>query len=171
MLNLIKAAAGCKAESLMGKYLAKAELRLDGCNGEARAEITINKSSLSVIKSECKGSWLRLYVMTGRSNDTGSSPKRIMRNVCGAEEIVFSKEMVEEYLKLSGDTNIIHTGDNPVVPGLMILYKLLHHKDIEANARFYIPVYADEKLWVKREEKCITVYSVNGIAVKINIRS
>lgn len=175
MFNLICAAASCKDEKLMGKYLAKAEMKLgDIPDKEVCAEIEVNKSSVSVIKVKGRNSWLRLYVVPKSSEAKecrrDNTDKQNMGKFSEGEKIVFSSLMIDNYLKCSGDTNIIHTGEHPVVPGLMILDEILPHSNIEVYARFYIPVYADEKLWIKREEKCITVYSERGIAVKINMR-
>ena len=167
MLTLIRAAAGCKDKELDGKYLARAVVSVGNTVLTASADITVKRKRLFVVKAAGETGELTLYLMSG-----ADAPQNSQVHIPDdTYEMIVSHDDIEEYLKISGDTNPVHTGECPVVPGFLMLMKLIPHTNISADARFYMPVYSGERLYVRAEKTCITVYSERGIAlqVKINI--
>ena len=66
----------------------------------------------------------------------------------------FSKEEIQEYLGQSGDSNPIHHGEHPIVPGLCILWYIqqtLAVSPLHWKTSFHAPVYADDTVTVVQE--------------------
>lgn len=78
----------------------------------------------------------------------------------------FSTAQINDYINLSGDKNIIHQGENPIVPGLMmVLYLYEKFKDqTKWDIRFLYPVHADEKVFFYQQDTTINAY-VNDVLV------
>ncbi len=67
--------------------------------------------------------------------------------------ICFSDDEVHEFVSDVGDTNYIHQGPNPIVPGMEILEFLYLNKPSEKiNLRFRHPVRAGEKIFFNNEK-------------------
>lgn len=63
----------------------------------------------------------------------------------------FSVGEITAFVQASGDTNIIHTGEQPVVPGLLILSCLLaEHSGQAMEIRFYQPLLAGEQVFLQK---------------------
>ena len=58
--------------------------------------------------------------------------------------MIFSKSEILSFVSDTGDSNPIHQGEHPVVPGLLILEKLILDFMHSFVIRFRTPLYADE---------------------------
>lgn len=61
-----------------------------------------------------------------------------------AQDMIFSKSEILSFVSDTGDFNPIHQGGHPVVPGLLILEKLILDLMHSFIIRFRTPLYADE---------------------------
>ena len=59
-------------------------------------------------------------------------------------DMIFSKSQILSFVSATGDFNPIHQGEHPVVPGLLILEKLILDFMHSFIIRFRTPLYADE---------------------------
>ena len=60
------------------------------------------------------------------------------------QDMIFSKDEILSFVSDTGDFNPIHQGEHPVVPGLLILEKLILDFMHSFIIRFRTPLYADE---------------------------
>ena len=155
MIALIRAASECNDPDLTGKYIAKAELCIKKGPQTAFADIVKKRRNFSVLRAAGEGSELILYLMN--RNDVGKDKLNVSEIPPNAVSLVISNKDVKDYLLRSGDTNPIHTGENPVIPGLLILEKILPHENIDVQARFHVPVYAGDTLYISKNEQNMTV--------------
>lgn len=73
----------------------------------------------------------------------------------------FSPADIAHYIKAVGDTNPIHTGESPMVPGLCILWKLQRQLALETlhwRVSFHVPVYAGDWLRVYETDHTLRGY-------------
>jgi len=163
MLELIRAASGCKRADLEGKLIARAEVCIRGKEKDVPAFIEVSRPRLAVVNARGMNNSMSLFLMpAGNGEASGSSPIPD-----GCEELFITREELEEYLLLSGDTNPIHTGKHPVIPGLLILMRVVGCGRMDICARFYAPAYIGERLFIKREEDFTSVYGTRGEIIKI----
>lgn len=64
---------------------------------------------------------------------------------------VFSAQQVHEFCTAVQDTNILHQGDKPLVPGLLLLQNVVKQlpKARRIRMRFSVPVFANETVTIK----------------------
>lgn len=60
------------------------------------------------------------------------------------QDMIFSKSEILSFVSDTGDFNPIHQGEHPVVPGLLIMEKLILDLMHSFTIRFRTPLYADE---------------------------
>lgn len=60
------------------------------------------------------------------------------------QDMIFSKSEIFSFVSDTGDFNPIHQGEHPVVPGLLIMEKLILDLMHSFIIRFRTPLYADE---------------------------
>lgn len=60
------------------------------------------------------------------------------------QDMIFSKSEILSFVSDTGDFNPIHQGGHPVVPGLLIMEKLILDLMHSFTIRFRTPLYADE---------------------------
>lgn len=60
------------------------------------------------------------------------------------QDMIFSKSEILSFVSDTGDFNPIHQGEHPVVPGLLIMEKLILDLMHSFIIRFRTPLYADE---------------------------
>lgn len=84
----------------------------------------------------------------------------------------FTLLALNQFLQISGDQNKIHFGENPVVPGLLILENLAELFDLELmnfTIKFYNPLHLQNELTVyKTAEKELIGFNNNLILFKLN---
>lgn len=76
-------------------------------------------------------------------NNSGDQNKYDVQNKY-TPDMIFSKSEILSFVSDTGDFNPIHQGGHPVVPGLLILEKLILDFMHSFVIRFRTPLYADE---------------------------
>ena len=79
----------------------------------------------------------------------------------------FTKQEVRDYVAYTGDENIIHQGEHPIVPGLCIaswLQKALQLCELDWRISYLRPVYTGDELMIYATEQELTAY-VDGFKV------
>ena len=85
---------------------------------------------------------------------------------------VFSVQEVRDYVVYTGDENIIHQGEDPVIPGLCMaawLQQTLRLTELDWRVSFLAPVYAGDELAVYAAERELAAYvgSFKVFAIKL----
>ena len=85
---------------------------------------------------------------------------------------VFSVREVRDYVAYTGDENIIHQGEHPVIPGLCMaawLQQALRLTELDWRISFLAPVYAGDELAVYAAEQELAAYvgSFKVFAIKL----
>ena len=95
---------------------------------------------------------IHMYLMkpvskAAAQNNSGDQNKHDVPNKC-TPDMIFSKSEIFSFVSDTGDSNPIHQGEHPVVPGLLILEKLILDFMHSFVIRFRTPLYADEPVWL-----------------------
>ena len=89
-------------------------------------------------KSKCSSQY-----KSGSKYKFGSQNKSDVANEY-TPDMIFSKSEILSFVSDTGDSNPIHQGEHPVVPGLLIMEKLILDLMHSFIIRFRTPLYADE---------------------------
>ena len=91
---------------------------------------------------------------TKRADATAAAGECVARHVFTAQEIA-------DYVAYTGDENIIHKGEHPIVPGLCMaawLERELQLKELDWKLSFLSPVYAGDELRVYDDGEKLAAY-------------
>ena len=171
MIKLIQNLAKCDEKFFSGWILAHARISLQG------KAVFYNNNLLSATKQRA------VFSVTGTDENNAVRqslkvllllPKTVQNTVSRKSEILgsffgrkkFSTKQINDYIVLSGDKNIIHQGENPIVPGLMmVLYLYEKFKDqTKWDIRFLYPVHTDDEVFFYQQNTTINAY-VNDVLV------
>ena len=91
---------------------------------------------------------IHMYLMkpvskAAAQSNSGDQNKHDVPNKC-TPDMIFYKSEILSFVSDTGDSNPIHQGEHPVVPGLLILEKLILDFMHSFVIRFRTPLYADE---------------------------
>ena len=91
---------------------------------------------------------IHMYLMkpvskAAAQSNSGDQNKHDVPNKC-TPDMIFYKPEILSFVSDTGDSNPIHQGEHPVVPGLLILEKLILDFMHSFVIRFRTPLYADE---------------------------
>lgn len=91
---------------------------------------------------------IHMYLMKPVSKATSQSNSGVQNKFAAVNEytqdMIFSKSEILSFVSDTGDFNPIHQGEHPVVPGLLIMEKLILDLMHSFIIRFRTPLYADE---------------------------
>lgn len=91
---------------------------------------------------------IHMYLMKPVSKAASQSNSGVQNKFATVNEytqdMIFSKSEILSFVSDTGDFNPIHQGEHPVVPGLLILEKLILDLMHSFIIRFRTPLYADE---------------------------
>lgn len=91
---------------------------------------------------------IHMYLMKPVSKATAQSNSGVQNKFATVNEytqdMIFSKSEILSFVSDTGDFNPIHQGEYPVVPGLLIMEKLILDLMHSFIIRFRTPLYADE---------------------------
>ena len=84
----------------------------------------------------------------------------------------FTVQEVADYVSYTGDENIIHQGEHPIVPGLCMaawLQQALQLQELDWRISYLRPVYAGDELKVYSREQELAAYvqSFNVFSIKL----
>lgn len=83
----------------------------------------------------------------------------------------FTTQEIADYVAYTGDENVIHKGEHPIVPGLCMaawLQKELALTELDWRIAFVAPVYAGDELCIYRTEGQLAAYvgTINVFVIK-----
>lgn len=91
---------------------------------------------------------IHMYLMKPVSKATAQSNSGVQNKFATVNEytqdMIFSKSEILSFVSDTGDFNPIHQGEHPVVPGLLIMEKIILDLIHSFGIRFRTPLYADE---------------------------
>ena len=91
---------------------------------------------------------IHMYLMKPVSKAAAQSNSGVQSKFVAVNEytqdMIFSKSEILSFVSDTGDFNPIHQGEHPVVPGLLIMEKLILDLMHSFIIRFRTPLYADE---------------------------
>lgn len=91
---------------------------------------------------------IHMYLMKPVSKATAQSNSGVQNKFATVNEytqdMIFSKSEILSFVSDTGDFNPIHQGEHPVVPGLLIMEKIILDLMHSFIIRFRTPLYADE---------------------------
>lgn len=167
MLELAHKLADSDAKFFGGWVLAGAEAHI---HGEAQV-LTNNvllakerKSIIQVLGTAADGQVakeLRVFlVLPKRTLGTKEAPTSTPVGACVARH-AFTVQEVADYVAYTGDENVIHKGEHPIVPGLCMaawLQKALGLTELDWRISFLAPVYTGDELCVYDAGDKLTAY-------------
>lgn len=167
MLELAHKLADSDAEFFGGWVLAGTEAHIHG-----RADTLTNKELLrkerkciiQVLGETQSGATvkeLRVFLLLPKQRLGSKEPLQEQPKGELAAEHCFTVEEIGAYVAFTGDENIIHQGDHPVVPGLCMaawLQQALQLQELDWRISFLSPVYAGDELKVYRTENELRAY-------------
>ena len=170
MLELAHRLADSDAKFFGGWVLAGAEAHIHGAAHELQNNVLLakeRKSIIQVLGTAADGSTakeLRVFLVL---------PKRVLGTKPVAEQQptgeltaqhVFTTQEIAAYVAFTGDENIIHKGEHPIVPGLCMaawLQKELRLTQLDWRISFLAPVYAGDELQVFADNGTLAGYVGN----------
>lgn len=84
----------------------------------------------------------------------------------------FTLEEIRSYVAYTGDKNIIHQGEHPIVPGLCMaayIQEAMGLEQLDWRIAFKSPVYAEEELVVYGNDKQLTAFVHTKVAFIIKL--
>ncbi len=148
MLTLARQLSAYDDPQLQGWMIGKAiyEYLPDGMSGP----LEIKRSrGLCILEASClmtdgSGRRLKIFLMKPTAGKKAAVRMETEADIGINTWKAFSNAEIDTYLHDTNDQNHIHTGDHPVVPGLLILDHLLGDFDITGTVqiRFHDPLYA-----------------------------
>lgn len=173
MLELARGLADCDESFFGGWIIAGMEVHLHGASQRLENRTLLAKKRkciMQVVGTDAAGRQVKeLCTFLVLPASVGSAAKREPVEPTGEllAEHCFSVQEVRDYVAFTGDRNIIHEGEHPIVPGLCMASWLqgeLGLTELDWRISFLAPVYTDEELRVFREEKQLVAY-VGGARV------
>lgn len=177
MLELAHKLADSDAKFFGGWVLAGADAHIHNTAENLHNQVLLAKERKSIIRvagAAADGSLakeLRVFLVLPKHN-LGTKP---LEPVAIKGELVtkhsFTTQEIAAYVAYTGDENIIHKGEHPIVPGLCMaawLQKELALKTLDWRISFLAPVYAGDELYVYRSEGLLTAYvgNINVFVIK-----
>ena len=167
MLELAHKLADSDAKFFGGWVLAGAEVHIHGVAKALQNNVLLakeRKAMIQVLGTETDGTIakeLRVFLVLPkqRLGAKPAVPTAQTGELAAAHS--FTPEEIAQYVAYTGDENIIHKGEHPVVPGLCMaawLQKALQLTELDWRISFLRPVYAGDELRVYAEGKTLSGY-------------
>lgn len=172
MLQLARKLADCDASFFGGWIIAGVEAKLDGPAQHYENKLIMQKARQSVF--EVRGTTgfgtltkkLRVFLVLPQE---GAHEAKDVLNVDYPgrllEDYSFSLQEIRDYVAYTGDKNIIHQGEHPLVPGLLVLshlQELLGLESLHWRVSFLAPLYVDQIASFYMKEGQVTVFGPEG---------
>lgn len=151
MLKLIRALSEYNGPTYDGAVMAKAAIRATNLDADdyLTRPIKMAPPRMGVMEAYKEGAASLTVTLLRPLVRTGEMPEEVPQ---GEKLLSFAinKEEINAYLDAVDDTNSIHRGDNPVVPGLCMIEHLWRalNKPLPLNwdVKFKMPAFADETI-------------------------
>ena len=156
MLELAHKLADCDTHTFDGWVLAGAEVHIHGCASRLTNSVLSKKARrcvLTVLGTDTAGNAVKIltvFLVLPKSiapATQGVEPPDGKPIACHS----FTAAEVATYVDYTGDLNIIHSGEHPIVPGLCLcayVQQALGCERLDWRVSFLAPVYADDELRV-----------------------
>lgn len=175
MLNLARELANCDSSFYGGWIMAGIEVHIKGNAARLENKLLLHKARKAIF--EVKGTTafgsevqrMRVFLVlpqdgeAAKTQDVEFPGKLLLQHV-------FTKAEVDAYVAYTGDENIVHKGEKPLVPGLCMaayLQEALGLQQLDWRIAFKAPVYAGQELAVYAKEGQITAYVEDRVAFVI----
>lgn len=167
MLELAHKLADSDAEFFGGWVLAGAEAHIHGRADTLTNKELLHKERKCIIqvlgetRSGGAAKELRVFLLLPKKQLGSKEPLQEQPHGELAAEHCFTVEEIGAYVAFTGDENIIHQGNHPVVPGLCMaawLQRALQLQELDWRISFLSPVYAGDELKVYRIENELRAY-------------
>lgn len=151
------------SELFWGWYIAAASYRQKN-NTETVCRIFHRTNRLVKIISQNHRESLTVTLLSPNVNKLGSSIKNELK-VDRNEHFwrTFSQEEIDEFLIKTGDSNPIHSGENAIVPGLLIMSAMPLGDCTRIDFRFLKPVIEGQSIDLAYTEKTSDSGVIHGI--------
>lgn len=175
MINLARKLADCDASFYGGWIMAGVNVQLKGNAVHFENKLLLNKGSKAVFEVTGTTAFgtetqkMRVFLVMPKQGDEAASADVDFPGKIVAKH-VFTKEEIEAYVAYTGDENIVHKGERPLVPGLCMAYYLQQCfglSQLEWRIAFKSPVYANDELVVYSKEGQLTAYVHDKVAFVI----
>lgn len=167
MLELAHKLADSDAKFFGGWVLAGAEAHIHGRADVLTNKVLLNKERKCIIqvlgtaRSGEAVKELRVFLLLPQRKLGSKEPLPEQPQGELAAEHCFTVEEIKAYVAFTGDENIIHQGEHPIVPGLCMaawLQQELRLQELDWRVSFLSPVYAGDGLKVYRTADELRAY-------------
>lgn len=177
MLELAHKLADSDAKFFGGWVLAGAEAHIHGTAKELANKVLLakeHKAMIQVLGTAADSSVvkeLRVFlVLPKQKMGAKTAPSAEPEGNLIATHI-FTTQEIAAYVAYTGDENVIHKGEHPIVPGLCMaawLQKELELCELDWRISFLSPVYAGNELRIYAQGKVLSGYvgAVNVFVIK-----
>ncbi len=171
MLELARKLSTLRGERYAGAVIAKVEWRRDDDRKAASESLRIVKDRHGLVTAEAKdgtATLLATLLLHGAiRNPSFADPleKQNKPREYSSSDIwhAFSKAEIMAFVKAAEDTNELHRGDHPIVPGLLILKHLLAEESFcnctRLRLKFHHVAFAGEPLRLTQSKDSLQILS------------
>lgn len=167
MLELAHKLADSDAKFFGGWVLAGAEAHIHGLASKLQNNVLLakeRKAMIQVLGTAADGAMakeLRVFLVLPKQKLGAKAvvPAEPAGELAAAHS--FTPEEIAQYVAYTGDENIIHKGEHPIVPGLCMaawLQKALQLVELDWRISFLSPVYAGDELRVYAKDGVLSGY-------------
>ena len=163
LLELARMLSTLRGDEYQGSVIARASWRRSSSNG--KTGLFIRKTGRHFQQLECccaaedgRQEQLGVTLMLGGEPPLRKESRADTSVQTGVSQ-QFSAAEIKTFVRQVGDTNRIHQGDCPVVPGLLLLKAVLdQYPDRDVELRFHQAVFAAETVWLQEDGKGILAF-------------
>ena len=165
MHSLYKTA--CRLETGLTAEVAIGRLRLTLTPAASHAEVRTRRNAATVTVSNAEGT-LVMTLLAGAPHPHAEHADEIPQNALLWRS--FSAAEVHAFVDAMDDTNPIHQGDCPVVPGYQMLTAWLQeHRDVlSCDMRFHHAVKSNTLIYLITDGAMVQAYTTFGLAFTLS---
>ena len=176
MLQLAQKLADCDSSFFGGWILAGVEVHIKGQALQLQNKILMHKERKCIMEVTgttafgTKIKSLRVFMVLPQEAEAQDFKVAYPGKLLVKHS--FSVEEIRNYVAYTGDRNIIHQGEHPIVPGLCMaayLQQFFNLQQLDWRIAFKVPVYADEELLVYGNDEQLTAYTHSKVAFIIKL--
>ncbi len=172
MLELAHKLADSDEKFFGGWVLAGAEIHIHGRAQQLQNTTLLAKERRSIIQvlgTNAAGEpvkELRVFLVLPKKA-AAEQTAAVLPHGTSAARHIFTLAEIQDYVAYTGDENIIHKGNHPIVPGLCMaawLQKELQLDELDWRISFLAPVYAGDELAVYNAGQELHAYAGTALA-------
>lgn len=178
MIRLIQNLAKCDEKFFSGWILAHAQIILDGKADKFSNNLLNATKRKAVFKVEGTDECgivrqiLKVLLLLPKSVQH-TAAKKTQPSGFFLSRRKFTVGQINEYIALSGDKNIIHQSEKPIVPGFLMvlyLYKEFFRAQSAWDIKFLYPVFAGDEVTFYQQGNTVNAYvhDVLAFTIKFN---